>query len=621
MLVWDSLVSLIHNMAVVIVIILISNRLYPSLIHSFPNIRKVVIGLIFCIAGILSMMLPIVAGDGAIVSMKNIVIALSAWIGGPVSAFVTVIGVVGYRIQLGGIGMPSGVAASISAAVIGIVLHYIRSSDRKVSFQIVGPLLIGVLIAIVGLAWTWLLPAADRNNILHHYALSIIIIFPLASVLFHYFMNVEWSRKRELVIDDTTGLLHYDQFKTQLHKAIQKRAPFYLTVLNIDGFKTIGDLNIARARNELFRQIGQRLNNWLPSNGFACRFEGMDFVVCIVDDSSSHGISTAGPEFWQEMQTLLSAPYHVQHKLCHVTVSTGMTRYTGDEMTIEDLLPRAYTALHHAKENRINETVQYHEKLTELIRRRTLIEVYLRQAIQEDQLSLQYQPQYELHSGKLRGFEALLRWNHPELGNIPPNDFIPIAEEINLILPIGEWVLQQSCRMLQRIAPYPSRLTISVNVSGAHMTDEHFPNKVKEILLETGLEAERLELELKESSLLSSIEAADCKLRQLQDLGVRLVLDDFGAGYSSIQYLRKLPFHLIKIDKSFIQGIGQSPEQEMMGSMIQFIKQLRYDVVAEGLETYEQLVYLKKYQCDYAQGYLFSKPLSEAQLPPLIQAV
>lgn len=190
-------------MAVVIVIILISNRLYPSLIHSYPNVRKVVIGLIFCIAGILSMMLPIVSGDGAIVSMKNIVIALSAWIGGPLSALVTVIGVVGYRIQLGGVGMPSGVAASFTAAAIGIVLHYIRSSDRKVSFQIIGPLLIGILIAIVSLAWTWLLPEAERNDILHHYALSIFIIFPLAAVLFHYFMNVEWSRKRDLVIDDT----------------------------------------------------------------------------------------------------------------------------------------------------------------------------------------------------------------------------------------------------------------------------------------------------------------------------------------------------------------------------------------------------------------------------------
>nr|WP_255807297.1 GGDEF domain-containing phosphodiesterase [Cohnella mopanensis] len=433
-------------------------------------------------------------------------------------------------------------------------------------------------------------------------------------------MNVEWSRKRGLVIDEITGLLQYDQFKGQLRKAIHHRNPLYLTVLNIDEFKSINALNTASARNELLRQIGQRLNNWLPANAAACRFEGMDFILYISDSVPSSASSNRS-ELWQEMQTLLSAPYVIQHELCHVTVSTGMTRYEGDELTWEELLPRAFTALQHAKINRINETVQYHEKLNDLIRRRTLIEIYLRQAIQENQLSLQYQPQYELQSGSLRGFEALLRWNHPELGDIPPNEFIPIAEKINLILSIGEWVLLQSCLMLQRIAPSPSLLKISVNISGAHLLDEQFPEKVRSILDDTGLAAERLELELQESTLLHSLDHADCQLRKLQDFGIRLVLDDFGSGYSSMQYLRKLSFHMIKIDKSFIHSIGHSPDQEVTGSMLQFIKQLRCGVIAVGLETYEQLIYLKKNECDFAQGYLFSKPLSEAQLPPLIQAV
>ena len=174
--------------------------------------------------------------------------------------------------------------------------------------------------------------------------------------------------------------------------------------------------------------------------------------------------------------------------------------------------------------------------------------------------------------------------------------------------------------MLQRVAPYSSNLVLSVNISGVQLMNSRFPKQVMDILKETGIPPGQLELELTESTLMSSLDVAERQLRKLKELGVRLALDDFGTGYSSLNYLRKLPFHLIKIDKSFIHDIGYATEREVAGSMIQFIKQLQYGIVAEGLETYEQLVYLKNCKCDYAQGYLFSKPIPEDQMLTLIES-
>ncbi len=451
--------------------------------------------------------------------------------------------------------------------------------------------------------------------------LCIALTAAVIGIRFQYFRNVEWTRQRELNVDDITRLQPFKPFKAKLQKQIRTRTPFVLTLIHIDKFKTINAFNSIAVKHELIKQISKRLTQWLPAGSSACRLEGEEFLICMTDPSKKK-LPEIDAEFWNEMQTLLSSPYLIEHQLCHVTISTGMTTYIGDNMTVDQILPHAYAALQLAQESGVNHTAQYHEKLTEQIRHRTLIEVYLRTALQEGQLSLHYQPQYELQTGTLRGFEALMRWNHPVLGSIPPCDFIPVAEETRLIIPMGEWALRQACETLQRLSPAPSNLTISVNISGIQLLDEHFPTQVSNAITGSGLLAERLELEMKESTLISSLDIAERQLKSLQKLGVRLALDDFGTDYSSMNnYLRRLPFHLIKIDKSFIQDIGNDSEQELTESMIHFIKQLRYGIVAEGLETYEQLVYMKKFRCDFGQGYLFSKPLPDDQLPSLIQAV
>ena len=251
----EKILHLFQNMAVVIVFILIGNRLYPSTIHWSKSWRKTVIGLLFGIAGIVSMVMPLYAGAGSIVSMKNIVTALSAWIGGPYSAIVTAVAIVGYRVSLDGIGMNAGIPATITAAGIGLLFFYYRRADRRQSFQILYPVIIGVLVTLDSLAWTWLLPVSNRNEIIHDYALSLFIMFPLAMILFHYFMNVEWSRQESSLmilpvspIPRCSGLNYRRRSKTN-HL-------FYLTLLNIDGIQTIVTMNSTRVKNCCSRSVG-----------------------------------------------------------------------------------------------------------------------------------------------------------------------------------------------------------------------------------------------------------------------------------------------------------------------------------------------------------------------------
>ncbi|QJD82651.1 GGDEF domain-containing phosphodiesterase [Cohnella herbarum] len=457
------------------------------------------------------------------------------------------------------------------------------------------------------------------HNAVAHYAYSLAILFFIASVLFLYFMNVQKIRRRGLVFDGLPGVLHSKPFTLQLRKKLKTRAPFYLILLTIDEIKTINTNGIG-VRNELLQQVGRRLTNWLPPSGSACRLEGGEFLICLPFPSAKK-FKFTGVEYLQEMETLLSAPYLIQHKLHHLSMKTGMAKYAGEKLTIDQLLSLTYSSLHQDTVNGMNHAVLYHEKYAEQIRRRTLIEVYLRDALLENQFSMQYQPQFELHSGKLKGFEAVLIWIHPELGNIAPDEFMPIGEEKQLLLPISDWMLRQACHMLRRMTTGSSPITISVPISSSQLSNQRFAEQIEDLLKDTGLRAERLELELMESMLMHSKDIADSQLNRLHQLGVRLVLNGVGNEYFKMKEISKLPFCLLKIDGSFIRNIGHPSEQQEFESLIHSVKQNRYEVLAEGLETYEQLVYLKKLRCDFAQGLLFSKPLPEAQLPSLIHAV
>ncbi|WP_373232194.1 putative bifunctional diguanylate cyclase/phosphodiesterase [Cohnella sp.] len=428
------------------------------------------------------------------------------------------------------------------------------------------------------------------------------------------------SRQRELVIDEMTGLPRSKPFMIQLQMMIKQRISFHLILVRVEELKTITEHQVEAFHDELLKQISQRLLQWLPRSGSLCRLNIHDFLLYVPEENAGK-VLRLQPEYLREMQTLLTDPYLIHESACHVNISTGMTTYKDEDISVEQVLSRTVTDLKLVKTQGINQIVQNREKQSKQIRERTLMEFYLGTAIKESQLTLHYQPQYDLQTGSLRGFEALLRWNHPEIGTVMPLDFIPLAEESQLIIPIGEWTLQEACRTLQQLAPSPSMLTIAVNISALQLMDELFVERVQKVLTKTGLSPNRLELELTESKLTSSFDMAERQLKKLQRLGVQLALDDFGIGYSSMDYLRKLPFNIIKIDKSFIDDIGQTHERDVTGFMIQFIKQLRYKIVAEGIESYDQLTFLKRVNCDFAQGYLFGRPMPKDQLPALIQSV
>jgi EAL domain-containing protein (putative c-di-GMP-specific phosphodiesterase class I) len=244
-------------------------------------------------------------------------------------------------------------------------------------------------------------------------------------------------------------------------------------------------------------------------------------------------------------------------------------------------------------------------------------------AVEQEEFVLHYQPQYDTVSWQIRGFEALLRWNHPELGLVSPVEFIPAAEKSGIIVQLGEWVIREACRKNKEIhAQGFTRSVISVNISALQLKDVKFADSVKQILRETGLEGKYLEIELTESAMIQNFDTSEAILNELRDTGVRIALDDFGTGYSSLSYLKKLPIQNVKIDRSFVQNLCSEPKGKVIvESIVAMVHKLGLGVVAEGIETEEQLDFVKSFGCECVQGYLLSKPLPEAELRYVIPPV
>lgn len=295
----------------------------------------------------------------------------------------------------------------------------------------------------------------------------------------------------------------------------------------------------------------------------------------------------------------------------YLTSSIGACYYPQDGLTSEALICRAESALQMSKDGGGNRISYYHSDDTHQMNRRITVETGLRPALYQRQFHLSYQPIYKLADGRLRGLEALIRWNHPELGMISPNEFIPIAEHNGLIIPIGEWVLRESCRMLAKIRKYGLRdLRMSINISPLQLHDPAFTSTVLGVLEENGMEPSSMELEITEHYLFHTSETAIASLSRLRAAGVRIALDDFGTGYSSFSNLKQLPIHCLKIDKSFIEKIDlEGPERHIVEAIIRLVQKLGVEVVAEGVEYEGQYRLLKEWGCDYVQGYLLGTPM------------
>lgn len=394
-----------------------------------------------------------------------------------------------------------------------------------------------------------------------------------------------------------------------------------LLFLDLDHFKTLNDTLGHAFGDLLLQQVAIRLKCCVREYDTVARIGGDEFVV-LLEGLSDHPIEATmqAESIVEKILASLNQVYQLDSYEHHSTPSIGVTLFSGHDQAIDDLLKQADIAMYQAKKNGRNTLRFFNPHMQDAINSKAFIENELRKAIEKQQFQLHYQIQVD-DSGKTLGAEALIRWLHPERGMISPFDFIPMAEESGLILPIGEWVLETACLQLKVWQQFPasSDLVLAVNVSAKQFLQANFVDQVKAVIQRHGIESSRLKLELTESILLDNIDHIISIMITLKEFGIQFSLDDFGTGYSSLQYLKKLPLNQLKIDQSFIRDIliDQS-DKAIVGTIISMAHNLDLSVIAEGVETPEQQQLLLGLGCTHYQGYLYSKPVSISEFEDLL---
>jgi diguanylate cyclase (GGDEF)-like protein len=416
--------------------------------------------------------------------------------------------------------------------------------------------------------------------------------------------------------DDLTSLPNRLLLAQQLDHALSRhrRASTSLAILymNLDRFKVINDSLGHEAGDVLLRQVADRLRAQLRDGDTVARVGGDEFVVLMENCGNSADISACA----QRLVGQLSAPYLLDQKDCHVTLSIGISIFPADGSDSQSLLKAADVAMYRAKETGRNNYQYYVPSMNIHTLERLELESDLRRALERGEFLLHYQPKVEIASGLIIGVEALLRWKHPIRGLVPPLDFIPLAEETGLIVPIGEWVLATACA---RTNDWQGRglpkLSVAVNLSARQFADSMLLAKLTRIIQASGLDPAHLELEITESVVMANGESAVAVLDKLKSIGVQIAIDDFGTGYSSLAYLKRFPIDTLKVDRSFIRDIpANSGDMKITRAIIALAHSLRLNVVAEGVETAEQLQFLRSLSCDAVQGYFLYRPLREDEV-------
>ena len=422
--------------------------------------------------------------------------------------------------------------------------------------------------------------------------------------------------------DALTGLpnriLLNDRITNELAHARRQQTNAALLFLDLDRFKIINDSLGHAVGDQLLRVIARRLNNCVRDEDTVARLGGDEFMVLL---PRIGGSADAGRIAKKIIECLVDPISCNGHEL-HITTSIGISIYPYDGTDAETLIKHADISMYRAKELGRNKAVYYTAEMNAGARKQLAMETNLRRALEKNQLKLFYQPKVDISRNLIVGVEALLRWEHPTMGFISPLDFIPVAEDTGLIVPIGEWVLHTAFRQLQQWhnAGFTD-LTVAVNLSSAQLARPGFEDVVAQALNESGLDASMAELEITENVVMENIDSAIIILEKLKYMGISVAMDDFGTGYSSLSYLRRLPIDIVKIDKSFVREIPDSAEDVTIAkAIIAMAQSLKLSLIVEGVENVRQLNFFRQQNVNIVQGYLFSKPVEASELLKMLES-
>jgi diguanylate cyclase len=449
----------------------------------------------------------------------------------------------------------------------------------------------------------------------------------------------KWRAEHRIIkmayFDGLTGLPNREQARSRLASAIaapaQQGKSMAVLYLDLDNFKRVNDTLGHSVGDELLCVVATRLRTALqsrdiasgpesvagPSAGHVSRLGGDEFVVLLPDVDYAEDTGVIAAHLIDNIQQ----PIQLGRHSLVMTMSIGIAIYPRDGMDVDTLLRRADMAMYFAKRAAPGSFEFFHPGMNDAAAKRLSIEAKLRGALERGELSLHYQPQFDVLTAAVSGMEALLRWTNDELGSVAPNDFIPVAEETGLILEIGEWVMRNACLQAKAWGEEGLPVTrMAVNVSGQQFLLKDFPSRVEAIIKETAIDASMLELEITESVVMKDEDASERTFAQLRALGVSLAIDDFGTGYSSFSRLRHLSINRLKIDRSFVTSLVECNDDRAIASaIIAMSRSLRISVTAEGVENFPQLAFLREQACHDAQGYLFSRPLNASDARALLR--
>jgi diguanylate cyclase (GGDEF)-like protein len=433
--------------------------------------------------------------------------------------------------------------------------------------------------------------------------------------------------------DVLTNLPNRYLFKDRLNQAIlyaeKYKKLLAIIYLDLDEFKRVNDTFGHNFGDKILQAVSDRLEKSIRKIDTLSRIEGDglettvarlggdEFTILLRELKENKDASRVA----QRIVDLFSQPFHIENRLIFITTSIGIALYPNDGQDVDTLLKNADTAMYHAKEKGRNHFQFFSEHMNIEVLERFSMENSLRNAADKKDFQLYYQPQFDSSTGRIIGVEALIRWMHPEKGMLLPDTFIPISEDSGLIMPIGSWVLRTACEQNKawQIEGFPP-IYVTVNISGIQFRQKNFLESVAQTLLDTGLEPQYLELELTESILMEPTETTFNTLNELKATGVRIAIDDFGKGYSSLGYLKRLPIDTLKIDRSFVHDIISNPDDRaIVRAIISLARSLNLKVIAEGVETHEQLSYLQEQGTDGIQGFLLSEPITPNSFTQLLK--